>query len=789
MLISIEWLNDHMDLGGLSPEEVGELMTTHTAEVDGVRDPCAAWAGIAVGHVQAVRPHPDADKLRLVTVETGHGEVEVVCGAPNVAEGQRICYAPEGTTLPGGLKLKKRKIRGVESRGMVLSERELGLGEDHDGILVLDATAPVGTPLADVLGSGAVIDVDNKALTVRPDLWGHYGMARDIAAVLGKDLRPLELAETTDEPAQVRVTVETPELCPRYLGWVIGGVKVEPSPDWLRRRLEQVGQRRINNIVDLTNYILLECGQPLHAFDRRQIADGHIIVRKAAAGESITTLDGVERELPEGACVIADPERAVAIAGVMGMANSEVMDDTTEIILEIANFERTSIRSTSKTLGLRTESAVRFEKGLDPRGVPVAARRFLKLLKEICPTAKPLGGPCDVCAELPETKTISYREGWIARRLGTPLAEAEEDGILQRLGFGVKRAGGSLKVTVPSWRADGDVGIPEDLVEEVGRIHGYDRIEPVALRGDLEPIPVEPAREARGEMREALSAKSGLTEFHMYPFTTAEQCGRARIDAGSLQVANAEQPGLDLMTPSLIPGLLRTVGENRKRRDEVALYVIAPVFRRGAEGELPNQDERCAIAVSLREGQPVFEMKGALETVLTCLRIAGVRFQQQTDDAPPWLHPGRCARLARGKETFGWMGQVHPAVARGFDIDPRTAVADLDMKRIGASRGILPNVKPISRYPTVPFDVAVVVPERTQAGEVSGVLEHVDGKLVRSVRLFDVYTGKNIPGGTRSLAFAITFGSYERTLGTADVERLRADVSSAIKKRGWSLRV
>ncbi|MHC4160543.1 MAG: phenylalanine--tRNA ligase subunit beta, partial [Planctomycetota bacterium] len=479
MRMSLEWLNDHVDIGDLTPEQVGELFTLHVADVGEVADP---WPGVTVGDVLTVRPHPDAGKLTLVNVATGAGEREVVCGAPNVAPGQKICFAPSGTTLPGGLKLEKRKIRGIVSAGMVLSERELGLSDEHEGIYVLDTDAPPGTPARDVLPGGRVLEVENTDITTRPDLWGHHGAARELAAVLEREHRPLDLGPAFPKGApQVQVTVEAPDLCPRYLGWVIGGISVEPSPAWLQRRLVDAGQRPINNVVDLTNYILLECGQPLHAFDRRQIADAHIIVRRANAAERVTTLDDVERTLPEGSCVIADPERAVAVAGVMGLANSEVSGDTTEIVLEVANFEFRSIRAAARALDLRTESAIRFEKGLDPEGVPVAARRFFRLLQRICPTAKPLGGPCDVRVDPEPPRRITLGADFIPARLGTELGPERVDGILGRLGFGVKRTKGKLTVTVPSWRAGNDVALPEDLVEEVGRVHGYDKIAPRPL--------------------------------------------------------------------------------------------------------------------------------------------------------------------------------------------------------------------------------------------------------------------------------------------------------------------
>ncbi len=786
MKFSLEWLNDFVPLEGVDPAELGELVTLHVAEVGAVEQPGGGWPGVVVGRVLDVRPHPDAAKLRLVRVETGSGQSEVVCGAPNVAADQLIMFAPEGTTLPGGLVLKRRKIRGVESAGMVLSERELGIGDDHDGILVLDRDAPVGTPAADVLGGSVVLDVENTAITTRADLWGHFGMAREIAALLERPLKPLDVADVVEAEATVEVTVEAPDLCPRYVGWRIKGIRIEPSPAWLRARLESVGQRAINNIVDLTNYILLECGQPLHAFDHRQIAQGHIVVRRATAGERVATLDGVERTLPDGACVIADPERAVAVAGIMGLANSEVLDDTTEIILEIANFEMTSIRRTAAALGLRTESSVRFEKGLDPASVPESARRFVRLLKEICPTAEVVGGPCDVQAPLEPPGTIEVPPDYFAQRLGTDIADTRADAILASLGFGVERTPDGASVTEPSWRAGRDVSIPEDLLEEVGRIHGYDKIEPLPLVAALEPTPVEPERAARRLVRATLTHEAGLTEIHSYPFTTEEACRRAGIEPGRLSVANAEQPGVDLMVTSLLPNLLRAVAENLKYRSEVALYLVAPVFLKAEGGKgLPREEERVTIAIAGADG--VFEVKGAVASLLDAFRLKGIQTEQ--GEGPAWLHPGRGAKLARGRTVLGWFGELHPRVSKAFDLDMSVGVADLDVETLRTLDRASERMAPISRFPTVPYDVAVVVDKRTPAVAVERTLRKVDRDLVRDLRLFDVYEGKNLPEGKRSLAYTIVFGALDRTLGTDEVENLRARVKQAVEKREWTLRM
>ena len=500
------------------------------------------------------------------------------------------------------------------------------------------------------------------------------------------------------------------------------------------------------------------------------------------------TLDGVDRTLPEGSCVIADPERALAIAGVMGLLNSEVAADTTEIVLEVANFEQTSIRKTSLALDLRTDSATRFSKGLDAEGVPGAARRFLRLLQEICPGARPLGGWCDVHAPPRPLPSIHLPEDFVPGRLGVPLPPERVEAILRRLGFGVTRARGAFTVAVPSWRAGLDVSRPEDLVEEVGRIHGYDKLPPRPLTGRLDPVPEEPGRVARRQVRRALSAECGFSEIFVYPFTTAAECAKAKVEPGRLKLSNAQQPGLDLLVTSLLPKVLAACVENLKYRDEAAIYVVAPVFlKEEGKAGLPREVERVAIAVARRKGgSPVYAVKGACEALVRAFRVAGARLAQ--GEGPRWLHPGRGARFGRGAQEFGWFGEVHPDVARAFDFDASVAVAEMDLEALRAALGGVPRMNPISRLPAVKYDVAVVVDRLTPAQEVEDALRRVDPALVREVRLFDAYEGPNLPAGKRSLAFSLVFGSFEKTLDPMDVERLRGQVAAALGARGWSLR-
>jgi len=786
---SVEWLSDFVDLDGVDARDLGEAITLHTAEVDGVAEPGGGWPGVVVGHVVGLRPHPDADKLRLVRVDFGGGEAEVVCGAPNVAEGQKICFAPENTVLPGGFKLERRKIRGVESAGMVLSERELGISEEHEGILVVDDALAPGTPIKDVLGGSAVIDVDNTAITTRPDLWGHYGAAREVAAVIDREVKPLPCGAELpgDEPA-IKVTLEASDLCPRYLGWVIDGIEIAPSPAWMQRRLEAVGQRPINNVVDLTNYIQLECAQPLHAFDLRQIADHHIVVRASHKDEKVTTLDGVERTLPEGACVIADPTRAVAIAGVMGLENSEVKDDTTSIILEVANFEMTSIRRTSQALNLRTDSSTRFSKGLDVEQIPEAARRFFELLRQMCPNAKPRGGACDMRVPPAPPSMISVPEGWIENRLGVSIGSEGVDAILRRLGFATERSDGQLHATVPTWRTR-DIAIPEDLVEEVGRIHGYDKIVPEPLVGTLDPVDVEPDRAAKALVRSVLSRGCGLTEIYAYPVYSMAEAEKTRVEPGKLAIANWEERGHQIMSETLIPLVVRTTADNLKYRGDFGIYCVQPTWsKRDGQDGLPSEVWHVAIALVHQRGEnSVLALKGVLERVVESFGAAGVRVRQQ-DKPPTWLHEGRAGDLGRGKQRMGWFGELHPTVKREWDIDAGVAVAEFDLEALRKAGGKSPRMQAISRFPVVPYDVAIVSDATTPAEQVERALRGTDKALVRDVSLFDVYQGKNLPEGKRSLAYRIVFGAMDRTLGTEEVDKLRENVARVIEKKGWELR-
>ncbi|MCA8956046.1 MAG: phenylalanine--tRNA ligase subunit beta, partial [Planctomycetes bacterium] len=478
MKISIRWLQRYVDLSDQRPEQIRDALTMSTAEVEAIHPFAVGLDELVVGHVLTCGRHPDADKLSLTTVDVGQGEpLQIVCGAPNVAQGQRVVVIQVGQELPDGTKIKKTKIRGAVSMGMICSERELGLSEDHDGILVLDKDYTPGITLGRVRPlADHVLEIDNKSINHRPDLWGHYGFARELAAILGRELQPLGAPVAfPNDGARLDLRIEDADACPRYLGVCLSGVKATRSPDWMRYLLHAVGQRSINLLVDLTNFVMLELGQPMHAFDRRRLA-GDVVVRRARAGEGMVTLDEQKRELEPSDLLITSGGAPVALAGIMGGLGSMVEPDTNELFLESATFHAATIRRTSTRLGLRTDSSARFEKALDPANAEIAVHRFLTLIGELCPGARAAGPVVDPAEWRYEPRRIALRRARLDLKLGHEIPDPEVTKILESLEFGVTATDEGFDVDVPSFRATKDVTIEDDLIEEVGRMFRYDNI-------------------------------------------------------------------------------------------------------------------------------------------------------------------------------------------------------------------------------------------------------------------------------------------------------------------------
>ncbi|MCB9787278.1 MAG: phenylalanine--tRNA ligase subunit beta [Deltaproteobacteria bacterium] len=791
MLISLRWLARHVDLDGVDADELGRRFTLNVAELDAVHRVGAGLEGLVVGLVQRAEDVPDTH-LHACTVDVGDGTPRsIVCGAPNVAAGQRVVVALPGAVV-GDLEIVERPLRGVLSQGMICSERELGLSDAHEGILVLDGDPAPGTlvselvPLTDVL-----FEIDNKSLTHRPDLWGHRGIAREVSAILGRPLRPLELDVDFTDARPLTLTVEAPDACPRYSAVTLEGVTVAPSPLWLRALLHRVGTRAINNVVDATNFVMLDLGNPLHAFDRREVAGDAIVVRFARDGETFTTLDGAERSLRPSDLLIADAERGVALAGIMGGENSEIRDDTLAVVLESANFDAAVIRRTAVRLGLRTESSARFEKSLDPALVADASRAFCRLLAELCPGVRVTSAFMDVARAAAIPPTIALRVDRVHRRLGVELGAARITEMLTRLSFGVRPAqDGVLEVTVPSFRATKDIAIEADLIEEVGRSFGYDHIPPQPATVILtDPHPNHQKLTERAA-RIYLAKTAGLDEVLSYAFDFDPLLERiGAVPAERLRLVNAISAEMPALRTALGPGLLGVLEKNARREDAIGVFELGRVFLPGPTPDaLPHQPTTLGglVAEVAAEEDPDAALFARLSGVLRGLAPAVQRTPLrlvQGGVAWPWAHPVRQARLMLGEATLGYVAELHPATQRALDVRQRAALFELDLDAWRESPRAAVAYRPLARYPSVYRDFAVVVAEAVRAEAVADAIEAALPGLVRDVSFQSVFRGAGLPGGQKSMAFAVTLGLDDRTLTDADVRAAEEAIWTSLAER------
>lgn len=800
MRVPLRWLAEWIDLPA-PPDEIAERLTAAGLEVEGVERIGPDLSGIRVGLVLEREKHPNADRLSLCRVDAGSGEaVEVVCGAPNVAAGQKIAFAPSGTKLPDGRLLERSKIRGVVSNGMICSSRELGLGDDHGGILVLDAAAAVGAPLSDVIPAGdAVLEV--AIPSNRGDCASLLGVAREVRALFGGELRlPPVAASDAPPPPGLRVAIEDGEGCSRYVGRVVEGVRVGPSPDWVVARLEAAGLRAINNVVDVTNLVLLEFGQPLHAFDLARIQGGVVTVRAAAAGEKLETLDGVARSLEPFDLVIADAAGALAIAGVMGGAASQVQPGTSTVLIESARFAPGRIRRTARRLGLTSEASYRFERGVDGEGVDRAADRAVRLLEELA-GGRASGGPAAaVGAKVAATGPISLPPPRVNRLLGTTLEEGEVAALLERVGIAsVRQADGTLRCSVPSHR--NDLSCYQDLVEEVVRIYGCDRVPTTIPIVPLAPVELPRLRVLGDRARDAFAA-AGLHEVICLSFLNPPDLDRLGLPADDerrrtvgLENPISEEHGC--LRPTLVASLLRAVRDNLAHRvDRVRLFEVSRVFLDEGSAALPREPLR-ATAVLVRGERSnlweprdpprlFYEAKGLAERVL---RELGQAASFRAGGAEPFLHPGASAEIVVAGARIGSVGELHPEIARSFEIDAPCAVFDLDLQALAARPAEPAQYREVSQQPPVRRDLALLVDREVAAGEILEAIRKTGGRDLVSVDLFDRYEGKGVPEGKLSLAFRLVFQRLERAFTDAEIAKIVERIVSMLGHRfGGELR-
>jgi len=814
MRVPYSWLTEYVPASP-SVAETADLLTMSGTKVEAVHAfgvpevSDGNGAGFRVGRVLSYEQHPNADRLRLCKVDVGDGEPrQIICGASNFNEGDTVAVVLPGSIMPGGMKIKKAKLRGVESQGMMLSERELELSQEHDGIMLLPAEWAPGEPLAERLPLGDTV-IELELTPNRPDCLGVLGVAREVAAVANLSLRdPLtEDVEATAEGTvadHLRVQIEAPELCARYMARALVDAQIGPSPPWLRSRLAAAGMRSINNVVDVTNYVMLTTGQPLHAFDAQRIRGKIIVVRRAATGETVTTLDGTERSLsPETLC-IADAEGTLVIAGIMGAADAEVTQHTTSIVLEAASFDGPAIQRASMRLGLRSESSARFEKGLDPHAPEAALRMASRLLVELC-GARLVPGTIDERAPqgLDAPAELELELELAPRILGTDVPEEEQRGILERLGYGLSATvAGSVRVQVPSWRMY-DTTRPIDLVEEIGRVWGMDRIPATmparrsSAGGGLSAV------QRLGRLLEDTCAGLGFHETMTYTLVGAGVNEQLGLPADSVvRLTNPMTAEHAELRGALLPSLLDVARHNRTvGADDVALFELGRTYARaeaGAAGadDLPRyaREQRtlgllaCGAMHGGRFDSPPIraDLPALAGVVEALLRTAALSMELvPADPAPEWLHPGQAARVlvrgaARDAQDAGWIGTLHPALVSRSDLRGDVVAAELDVDVLGALRAPVLTYTEVGQFPPVVQDIAVALPTAVLAGPVVDCARAAGGPLLQAVEVFDRYEGEHVEVSRYSLALRLTFRAADRTLTDDEVSAVRAKITEVL---------
>ena len=788
MLVSLNWLKKYVDIGNLTPEQLGEMITKSGIEVDGIEYIIDEKSkNIVVGHVEECIQHPNADKLKLCQVDVGDDKLQIICGAPNVAAGQKVVVAKPGAVLPGNFKIKKVKLRGIESNGMICSLQELSVGERFiipayaEGIAVLPDDAVVGEPVDELLNlTDAVLEFD---LTPnRADALSMIGVAYEVAAILDKDITlPEPTVKTSEEKAEdyISVSVEDSDLCPYYGAFVIKDVEVKPSPLWMQNYLLAAGIRPISNVVDITNYIMLEYGQPLHAFDYDLLDSKEILVRRAKEKEEIVTLDDQKRTMSDEHLLITNGKEGIAIAGVMGGANTEVSDETKTILLESAYFNPKTVRKAVNDTGLRSEASTRYEKGIDPNRVREAGIRACELFEKYA-NGTVAKGVVEADKLNRSEKTVQMNREQVNKRLGTKISFEEIEDILRKLRFRFERSGEEFTVFVPTRR--GDIAIFEDMLEEVARIYGYDKLPFTLPANASKPGGLTNKQQLKRNLKKYLEGV-GLSEAITYSLTNKQQVRELMSPElpDNLQPVELSMPMSEdhqYLRLSLLPELLNRLTYNVARKQaNVALYEIGSIFLSEEENitKQPKEQPRLAAALTgtwvdhpwQQEVKQVdfYVAKGIVEGLFDYLDIE-VSFEQA---AVKEMHPGRCAIIVHEGRTIGFLGQVHPTIAKRQDLK-ETFVFDIDMEFILQTNREQMIYKPIPKYPSILRDIAFVVDQTVSAGDIKAEIERIGAPLVKRVEAFDVYTGENLKENEKSIAYNVHYQDPGKTLTDEEVD-------------------
>ncbi|MBQ9097260.1 MAG: phenylalanine--tRNA ligase subunit beta [Clostridia bacterium] len=791
MKASMTFINDYVNIKDIDPKTFSDEMTMSGTKVEGYENLGEEINNVVVGKILSVEKHPDADKLVVCMVDVGKETIQIVTGAPNVFEGALVPVALHKSNLPGGVKITKGKLRGVESCGMFCSHEELGMnisdyeGACEDGVIIFKEDIAPGTDVKEALSLDENI-IEFEITPNRADCYSVLGLAREAAVTFGRPLeikKPKVTGNSEKASDYASIEVEDTKLCPRYAARIVKNVKIGPSPKWFRDRLKGCGIRSINNVVDITNFLLMEYGQPMHAFDLSYLEDSKIVVRRAKDGEKITTLDGVGRNLDSSMLVIADSKKPVAVAGVMGGENSEIKEDTKTLLFECANFDGASVRVTAKKLGLRTEASAHYEKGLDPYMIEDAVNRACELIEELG-AGEVVGGIIDVNNAPADNRRITFNPAEINAFLG---CEIDKEFMVKTLTDLEFKFDGD-KVIPPTYRAD--VEAMADIAEEVARFYGYNNIPTTLLRGESKPGGRNAKQLAKSKIKNALVAL-GMYEINTYSFISPKMFDLIRLPADSkkrnvVKILNPLGEENSVMRTTLIGSMMDILTNNKNHRNASAkLFEMGNIYIPTTPDKLPIEKEK--VAIGMYGNVDFYDIKGAVDDLADCIGLSGLRYETAVDN--PSFHPGRCAKITIGGEVLGLVGEIHPEVAKNYDFTERAYVAELDFETILANINTEKTYKEMPKFPAVTRDIAVIMDEKTPVADMEDVIKGVCKNLLEELTLFDVYKGNQIEEGKKSVAYSLTLRSAEGTLAEEQITAMMEKIVKMLsEKLGASLR-
>jgi phenylalanyl-tRNA synthetase beta chain len=798
MWISLNMISKITDISGISAEDLAHRLTMSTAEIESIHHMNAHFSSIVTAKILDVKKHPGADKLTLVDLDAGIEKLRVVCGAPNHKTGDIVPLAKVGTKFSEEFEIKKSKIRGEESNGMLCSEKELGLSEDHSGIMIFPKDTPIGKTLAELYPDwvDTLLELDNKSVTHRPDLWSHVGIAREIGALFGRPVKNIineKLESTFINTDSLKVIINCPDEAPRYSGLVVRNIKIAESPEWLKAKVTAIGMRPISNIVDITNYIMCEIGEPMHAFDRKKLAGDEIIVRMAKDGEKMKTLDGRDHMLCAEDILITDKNGPIALAGVMGGGNSEIEDSTTEIVLEAATFNPVNIRKTAHRYNLPSDASMRFEKSQSPELTRPALLRCYELIKEIIPEAEAVTHIVDTYPKKLKEISVSTTTSFIRHKLGHDVPDKRIIEILKSLEFGVEAAGEKLNIKVPHYRATKDISIEADIVEEVGRIYGYDNVgESAPLTQSAVPEANE-TRKFERLVKSILSANYNMTEVTGYSFTGEDALNRTGINSDlELRLRNPLSQDQDRLRRSLVPNMLKNIWHNHRYLDEFAMFELGRVYKksdRKSKDLIAEERRVCGVFYTKNAGNDIFYYaKNAAMGLMKSLRAKGLRGIPATGKTEPYMHPGRSLIIEISGAAAGNVFELNPMIYKNFDFTGKAAMFDINLDSVMNAGKAETRFAELPKFPDVPFEISVLADKYAYVADIQSVIAKSNRELIRNIEVISVYEGAPVPEGMKSVSFKMIFNAKDATLTPDQIDKLQKGVVATLDKAGYKLR-